>query len=117
LSFAVCPMQQNILEMPNFLQFAFKNKIKLYFNTVVEPREVSLKHADTKFLEKAISTLQQPVFEPKTPLDKWNLKVYHDLINQLNLWLTENKMILAKQAKAFDKINSVINQVVLQANN
>lgn len=91
LNILVCPMTVNVSEMADFVRFANKNEICVYFHTVVKPKELSLKFADAKFVKNSIESMEKEVFSQKSKVEKDNSTNFKNLLNLLRVWASENE--------------------------
>jgi MoaA/NifB/PqqE/SkfB family radical SAM enzyme len=95
LSFAVCPMTLNKNELPEMVQYANKEGIRLFFNTVFQPEIYSLKFLPEVELAALIATYKNFSLENDTEIAQHNASVFNDLAHQLEAWLAQ------AQAKPF----------------
>lgn len=95
LSFAVCPMTLNKDELPDMVQYANGEGIRLFFNTVFQPEIYSLKFLPDVELATLIETYKNATLANDTEIARHNASVFNDLIHQLEAWLVQ------AQAKPF----------------
>jgi MoaA/NifB/PqqE/SkfB family radical SAM enzyme len=89
LSFAVCPMTLNKDELPAMVQYANKEGIRLFFNTVFQPEIYSLKFLQIDELTSLIETYKQTTLSNDNEIARHNASVFNDLVNQLEAWLEQ----------------------------
>lgn len=90
LNLLVCPLTKNILELHEIVNFANKNKISVFFHTVIKPEELSLKYLNTEVLENIIDNLSIHKFPTKTFKQRTNKRNFENLINLLKTWANDN---------------------------
>jgi MoaA/NifB/PqqE/SkfB family radical SAM enzyme len=99
LGITVCPMRINWQEMPELVSFCNRNRLHVYFNTVVNPPELSLRTLPGAELGRIIETLSSAPIESNPAcerngyrLDLGNAEKFKDLIRQLGLWRKEAEL-------------------------
>lgn len=95
-----CPMRINWHELPETVSYCTKRDIKLFFNQVDSPINMSLTTLPVDELQKVIDTLKAE--EPKLPTTEValeNLKNYRELIFRLSGYLTKNNRSNALQSR------------------
>lgn len=90
-SFAVCPMVTNWKEMPDLIRYCNTNKTFVCFNTVYNPKELSLRSFSSEQLREVINYFGAQKFSGSGFLYRLNKKVFRGLINQLKEWERENR--------------------------
>lgn len=92
LTFAICPIQKNWMDIPAMLDFCNEKNIKIYFNTVWSPETESLKSIDFEKFQKIIQFYKS--YQPKnsTSISKYNLKILSDFTEILISWGQETKV-------------------------
>ena len=83
MMFAVCPMQGNWRELPHFLEYCNAQGIRLFFNTVIKPREASLRNLRGEELGEVVEYLNEANLTEDTEVQKDNKANYLDLIQQI----------------------------------
>jgi len=89
LSFATCPMTVNWHEMPDLVKHCDERDIRIYFNTVVFPRDCSLQSFSSEKLDEVISHFASYDAEPKSKHQQENRAVFNDLVHQVTAWRDE----------------------------
>jgi len=89
LAFATCPMTINWHEMPDLVKHCDERNIRIYFNTVIFPRECSLQSYDSEKLTEVIAHFESYAPEPESKHQRENQEVFRDLINQCRHWRDE----------------------------
>ena len=95
-----CPMRINWHEIPETVSYCTEQDIKLFFNQVDSPINMSLTTLPVDELQKVIDTLKAE--EPKLPTTEValeNLKNYRELIHRLSGYLTNNNRSNALQSR------------------
>ena len=85
-SFAICPMTNNWQEIPNLIRYCNENKTFVCFNTVYNPKELSLESFSSMELREVIHFYEKQTFTGFGFLYRLNKKVFQGLINQLKDW-------------------------------
>lgn len=86
LWFSVCPMVLNAYEMPGLIDFATGKGIGVYFNTVTEPKHLSLKNLPKQELKNLIAFYKQELKQSGGIIGTNNYHTMQGLINQLQFW-------------------------------
>jgi MoaA/NifB/PqqE/SkfB family radical SAM enzyme len=89
VSFAVCPMTLNKDELPEMVQYANKEGIRLFFNTVFQPEIYSLKFLRDADLASLIDTYNKTTLADDSEIARHNASVFKDLVHQLEAWLAQ----------------------------
>ena len=102
LSFAVCPMRQNWRELPRLLEFCNDNGVHLFFNTVLWPKEVSLRFLGADELRRIAEYMGDVDLREDTEVRRHNNPIYLDLIRQIASlpelgWVTIHELIAEKR--------------------
>lgn len=86
--FAVCPMQTNWRELPDFLAFCDEHDAAIWFNTVWEPDHASLRTLPLAQLEEVVEYLKERSPTPQAPSRHWiqNRRKYAGVIRQVESW-------------------------------
>lgn len=95
-----CPMRINWHELPETVSYCTERDIKLFFNQVDSPINMSLTTLPVDELQKVIDTLKAE--EPKLPTTEValeNLKNYRELIFRLSGYLTKDNRSNALQSR------------------
>ncbi len=79
----VCPMRSNWHELPDFLEFCNGHGIRLFFNTVLYPEEVSLRGLPQRELTEILDFLRTVDLPHVTPNEADNRRNYLDLLHQI----------------------------------
>ncbi len=96
----VCPMTVNVLEMPDFVEFANEKKICVYYHTVIKPKDLSLKYVQKTEMEETIKILEKHQFSQNSKNEITNNQNYLNLIELLKSWseqASENNISEIKQ--------------------
>jgi molybdenum cofactor biosynthesis enzyme MoaA len=103
LNIAICPMQQNWNELPEFLLHCNKIKADLFFNTVIEPFECALWSLPGEKLYEIQTYLEKHILPDNSDdLSNRNNVKYIELINQIKIWKEKSY----KREKAINSLNS-----------
>ena len=86
LTNSVCPMQQNIYEIPEIISKCNSCDIIIYFNTVESPKECSLKALTSTELCLIIDKFVQIKLSEKNDTEKLNKQQFASLLNQIIQW-------------------------------
>ena len=88
LEFAVCPMQDNWQELPDFLSFCAEYDAEIWFNTVWEPAHATLRTLGLAEIEHVVEYLKARTPMPAVPGRHWiqNLRRYAGVIRQIESW-------------------------------
>ena len=89
LGFATCPMTLNWKEMPDLVRYCNEHEHTIYFNTVVFPRFVSLRHQPSDQLAKIVDVYRAVDLPTGHWLLDCNRKAFEDLTNQIESWRLE----------------------------
>jgi MoaA/NifB/PqqE/SkfB family radical SAM enzyme len=82
MNISVCPMLQNIYEIPKIIEFCNKNGFFVYFNTVYT-KGFAINDAEEEHLSNIIKFLKSTKITGKSYIAKRNLKFYYDLIRNI----------------------------------
>jgi MoaA/NifB/PqqE/SkfB family radical SAM enzyme len=83
----VCPMPQNWDEMPALTSFCNVNDLNVFFNTVLFPKECSLKDLPGWRLREVAEFLENaPIERGKTRRTEMNLRIYRGFVSQVTAW-------------------------------
>ncbi len=103
MNISVCPMLQNIYEIPQIIEFCNNNGFFVYFNTVYT-KGFAINDADEEQLSEIIKFLKSTKITGKSYIGKRNLKFYADLIRNIeNIY--EQKEILSRPYKRVLRIS------------
>ena len=83
MTLVVCPMQGNWRELPHILEFCNTQDIDLFFNTVINPREASLRTMTYDELCQVVDHLKVAQLTKDTETHKHNNSKYLDLVQQI----------------------------------
>lgn len=93
LSLAVCPMQQNWMDLPDLLYFCNQRNLSIGFNTVVWPLKFSIKAMAKKEIQKIHSFLNEAgkaqVGTPENKIVRENYANYLGMVSQIEYWAQE----------------------------
>lgn len=89
VSFAVCPITTNRLEMPSLIEYCNQHEMTIYFNTVSYPESLSLRMMPSQDLFHLIEhyTTNRP--NPAGRYGEHNLAKFDDLLNQVKFWANQ----------------------------
>lgn len=110
LTFAVCPMTLNFSEMPELIRYCDERKIRVYFNTVESPHELSLSRIGAKELSKV-----RTEFESILEKGKNGFRLNRNYVATKHLYHSVDKLMEQKKALA-DKFTAVQSQMGLDIN-
>ena len=95
ISLAICPMVSNWRTLPEIVNFANRNWVTVYFNTVIWPPEQSIRYLPRAQIKEIHEFLRKETPWPPADTLKWifsnNNSAYEGLINQICLWETEHR--------------------------
>jgi MoaA/NifB/PqqE/SkfB family radical SAM enzyme len=91
LTLAVCPMTSNWRELPAIVEFANDKGTTLFFNTVVLPREMSLKSLRVQEQAEIIQFLRGAMKPPANATQATNQQALEDLCRQVEHWMVEKE--------------------------
>lgn len=86
LTFAVCPIQKNWMDIPDIMRFCNEHDINIHFNTVWSPETESLMYLTTEKLTEIIDFYNKSTFEKRTIKSSINQTKFDQLIDQLCSW-------------------------------
>ena len=89
LSFAVCPIQKNWMDIPDIIKFCNEHEIDIHFNTVWSPETESLMYLDAIKLSEIIDFYNEQSLHNKTRVAHRNEMKFKQLIDQLSSWREE----------------------------
>lgn len=94
LSIMVNPMRNNWFEMIDFVKFADKHEVNLWYNTILYPKELAIWNLPTKTLKEIYNDLSKKLEEYKQTSStgrKYNIHVAEHLVyNQIRNWLLDS---------------------------
>lgn len=100
LDLAICPMTLNWEEIPEIVNFGVRNTVQVNFNTVLEPKDLSLKYLSKAKLDEILKNYRNasilewkdlwddPPPWPKTVAQN-NRNNFQSLVNQIEAWRAE----------------------------
>lgn len=92
LTFAVCPMTLNWQDLPAMLEFCNKERVGIYFSTVIYPMELSLRSMKTEELNNIVCFLEDKIPSFTIfPNSSQNVKNYNGLISQIKQWIHQGE--------------------------
>jgi len=83
---AMCIMQQNWREIPDFINYCNERNIYIYFNTVWYPAHSSLCMLETKELDEIHQYLLEIQLPTDNDIQRANRKKYEDEIQMIGFW-------------------------------
>ena len=92
LGISSCMMQNTVREAPDFIRFCNERDIQIYFHTVVQPEEMSIKNMSKTELQSILRYLKEQKFDPKTVTQKGNVHHYGDFVKQVAYWLSQKNV-------------------------
>jgi MoaA/NifB/PqqE/SkfB family radical SAM enzyme len=109
----VCIMSNNYLDIIDIFKYANANDFNVYLNFVEVPKELSLRYLTKEELQKIVQ-----YFENSKPSFKFlkgftNSQVYNSMINQLKIWMNEDKESEVQLDKPLSSVDAVYQQLVL----
>jgi cyclic pyranopterin phosphate synthase len=96
LSIMVNPMRNNWWEMINFIEFADKHGVNLWYNTILYPEKYALHNLPSKELKNIYDTLTKKLedYKRSAPGRKYNIHVGEHLVhNQIKNWLLDSYVV------------------------
>ena len=92
LNILVCPLSKNAHELGDFVNFANKNKICVYYHTVIKPKELSLKYLAKDELIRIINNLNTYNFPKRNQKQIINKQNFENLIELLKTWAIDSEV-------------------------
>ncbi|MDY0314797.1 MAG: radical SAM protein [Bacteroidales bacterium] len=92
LNILVCPLSKNAHELGDFVNFANKNKICVYYHTVIKPKELSLKYLAKDELIRIINNLNTYNFPKRNQKQITNKQNFENLIELLKTWAIDSEV-------------------------
>lgn len=90
LNVKICPLIQNIYDIPKTFNFLNSIDVNIIFNTVVFPPKTALWILSSTEIDHIIMELSKTIFpEPLNTIQSNNIKTFEGLINQLGYWKEE----------------------------
>ena len=89
LNLAVCPMTNNLHDIPELVQFANKNALFIYFNLLLYPRNLSPKYLSAKEIDDAIIQFKKCKFSLHNRVSGEIRRHLNSLTNQFIEWRNE----------------------------
>jgi len=117
---SVCPMQQNMYEIPDIIKYCNQNAFYVYFNTVWKPAHCSLRFLEPDELLNLINYYKNIELSSNSDCEIKNKQHYKSFINQLVLWEAEirkEKSFIIQWRDTLSKIKDVsTDDIVMQVN-
>jgi MoaA/NifB/PqqE/SkfB family radical SAM enzyme len=105
LTLAICPIVSNWQELPEILSFANSRGMRVFFNTVISPKSLSLKYLTSRKQGEIIAFLRQSRKPATDPQEMHNYGALEDFCQQLQLWRDEKSdsipVLIADQCKLY----------------
>jgi hypothetical protein len=76
----------NWMELPDLVEFANKNNLHTFYNTVWQPDHISVRSRKPKEIKAIVEFLQAKRFEPTSALHQLNISRYNDVIQTFSYW-------------------------------
>jgi len=89
LVIAICPMISNYREIPALMAFAAERRLRVFFNTVVQPEAHSLKALSRTEQREALELFHAIMPEPRDPVERANREALEGLCRQITRWMNE----------------------------
>jgi MoaA/NifB/PqqE/SkfB family radical SAM enzyme len=102
LSIAICPMVSNWMELPDLVEFANKNNLHTFYNTVWHPEHMSVRLQKPKVIKKITETLSAHSFSPNTDLHRLNISRYNDVVHTFSYWYQHSAELYGGRATFLD---------------
>ncbi len=113
-SISICPMQQNMYEIPDIFRKCNNLNAHVYCNTVWKPASSSLYFLDTAKLSSLMDFYASQQLPTNTLSEKHNYSTFQSLINQLRTWRDEKQLKEFKQqfpnVAYWDEMKSKVNE-------
>lgn len=106
MSFAVCPMTENCHEMPELVDFCNNKGIEIYFNTVLQPQEYSIRSYDSEKLFSVYNLYSTYSFKTTDKISIENIKHFIDLTHQIKAWYDEKVKIENNRKIYSERVNN-----------
>ena len=90
MGIAVCPIQQNWMELPEIIRYGNKLNIRVYFNRVWDPPECSISRWNSENLHMVYEGLKDEVFLISTDIQSKNVQHYKEFVRQVQSWYLES---------------------------
>ena len=112
LTLAVCPITTNWEEMPDLVKFCNERDINIFFNTVFQPVELSLRSKSKEELLAIIERYKQQNLPANTLFEHNNRNCFNDFANQLQEWFRDKEKfhgkIKMKEELCEDALKSIL---------
>lgn len=89
MTFAVCPMVTNWMDVPDLVAFANARNAGVYFNTVFFPEHLSLRSLSGEKLTEISNTLRSSIKNSANNAEARNYRAVADLCRQIDEWCAE----------------------------
>jgi radical SAM protein with 4Fe4S-binding SPASM domain len=87
---AVTPLRSTILELPEIINYANREHIPIYLNTVIEPHDLAIWTLPTVEINQIISQLEEYRPLENDSLSSNNNLQYNSLLNQIKKWAIDS---------------------------
>lgn len=111
MSFAVCPMTENCLEMPELVEFCNEKGIEIYFNTVLQPQPYSIRSYDSKKLLSLYNQYSTYNFKTTDKISVENIKHFKDLTHQIKAWYDEKVTMESVQELYNEQVHKYLKKI------
>lgn len=101
LNLLVCPLTVNRHEFADFVRFANKKDIGVYFHTVIKPKDLSLKYLNKKLLAETITQMKSEDFITEGYKQTQNVQNFVNLIQLLENWMNEDVADIKDEKKHY----------------
>src|SRR5690606_24843846 len=88
---SVTPLKNTIFELSDFVKFANKEGIMLYFNVATEPHHLALWTLSPNELNNIIQFYDNITLPTNNPIEKYNYNQFYSYLNQIKIWQEESK--------------------------
>lgn len=108
MQLSICPMIGNWREMPKLVRFANQLGVRVCFNQVVDPKNLSIKYLSNEEIIIIVNELKNEVFEDGSISFNYNANMYNSFILRLEGWakdaLIRNNYIKEKLKYTYNEL-------------
>ena len=106
ISISVCPMVTNCREMPGLIEFANRRGIRVFFNTVDRPPELSIASMTWRDKLEIIALYRATPVSGSNEIEEHNYRALRDVSNQIEFWITpkEREQIQLKESASRESL-------------
>ncbi|MFH0865919.1 MAG: radical SAM/SPASM domain-containing protein [Bacteroidota bacterium] len=113
LYFAFCPITLNWKEIPEIIRFGNLHNADVFFNTVMEPHEISLYHLPCHLLKPIISQLENEKISSGNYTELINKRNYNEFLHELKQWHQQKMKIKKMYREELEALEGIpINEIL-----